>query len=179
MVMESDGKLSQLSEDTGTPWTGCQSIAGPHINKQPHMLIPKSTLVPKGVRLTKRASHSQGSSLIKFTLGEPGSSTQKGLSWDLNEEPSGCVYHQVTILPSKCPNVFWHRKQSQKGFYSPSSCIQSALNSMKLQSVWDVSQSCCSLAFVRDIFFVMLQNEFRTNQAPVYIMFNTLSVKAD
>ena len=38
--------LSQQSsgKSRGTPWTGCQSIIGPHRDKQPHTLTPKVNL---------------------------------------------------------------------------------------------------------------------------------------
>ena len=94
--------LSQrpLGERRGTPWTGRQSITGPHKekrDKQPHTLL--RTILETPINLKGMVFWTVGGEPM-HTWGEHANSTQKGPSWELNLEPSRC---EATVLNTTPP----------------------------------------------------------------------------
>ena len=101
--------LSQQSsgDRRGSPWTGRQSITGPHRDKrdkQPcmHTFTPKDNLESL-VNLTACFWTVGGSRSTRreptYTRGEHANSTQKGPRWGSNLEPSHCEATVLTTTP--------------------------------------------------------------------------------
>ena len=107
--------LSQRSsgERRGTPWTGHQSITGPHRDKQdkqPHTRSLLRTILETPINLTCMFLDGGRKPEYPERAHTHANSTQKGPSWELNLEPFHCEATVQITTPTCSP------LQKTKGF---------------------------------------------------------------
>ena len=101
-------------ERQGTPWTGRQSITGPHRDKQPHTLtLTSKDNLELSINLTCMFFGRWEEARVpgenpRIHGAEHANSTQKGPSWELNLEPSCCEATVLTTTPPCSPSLMWN-----------------------------------------------------------------------